>query len=70
MPGPAVPAKTRKLMDRIEAGDREAAFDLARLYRPDDLTDLVRFVWPDGAPPTTLFDTLADAYNAYQPATG
>lgn len=62
---PALPVKTRNLIDRIESGDREAAYDLARLYRPDDITDLVEFVSPGLAPTTRTFDTLADAYDCY-----
>lgn len=66
MPGPApFLSKTTRLFDRIEAGDREAAFDLARLYRPENLTDFLDFVCPSRTPTTRLFDTLADAYDAW-----
>lgn len=63
MPGPAsLPNKTRNLLDRIEHGDRLAAYDLARLYRPDDITDLIELVCPDRQVPSRVFDALADAY--------
>ena len=65
MPGPALPTKTVRLFDRIEHGDLEAAYELARLYRPDDATDFIRFVCPTGPPTTRLFDTLVDAYDAW-----
>lgn len=64
-----LPAKTQGLVDEVEQGNKEAAHELARIYRPDDTTDLVRFVHPDGAPPTWLFDNLADAFTAYRAAT-
>lgn len=67
MPGPAKhPVKTRDLLSRVEAGDREAAFDLARLLRPDTLTELVEFVSPLCPPTPALFDVLADAHSCYR----
>lgn len=65
MTGPASVSKTLELIERVEAGDREAAFDLARLYRPDSTDDFVRFVVPDRIPPPWLFDALCDAYTAW-----
>lgn len=67
MAGPVTPADAIALIERVEHGDREAAYDLARAYRPDTLTELVEFV-TDGHPTFGLFDVLADAYAAWRVA--
>jgi hypothetical protein len=61
------PSRTLELLDRVEQGDREAAYDLVRLFRPQDLTEFVTFVWTDETmgPPAWLFDSLADAHAAW-----
>lgn len=59
----ALPNKTRELLERVEAGDREACLDLAQLYKPENITELVLFVRPDGGIPTDLFDRLADSFS-------
>lgn len=56
------------LLHRCERGDREAAYDLARTLRPQNVTELVEFVWPEYPPTPEMFDVLADAYNAYREA--
>ena len=63
----SLPSRTLELLDRVERGDREASYDLVRLYRPADLTEFVTFVWTDDTlgPPVWLFDNLADAYDAW-----
>ena len=63
----SLPSRTLELLDRVERGDREASYDLARIYRPADLTEFVTFVWTDETtgPPAWLFDNLADAYSAW-----
>lgn len=66
MPGPAVPAKTAALIERVEHGDRGAALTLAELYRPDDIEDFVEFVCPHKHISAWLFDVLADAHAAWQ----
>jgi hypothetical protein len=48
-------SKTRALITRVENGDAHAAFDLARLYRPDDINDFVDFVCPGRALRPELF---------------
>lgn len=65
MASPARVSTALELVERIEAGDREAAYDLARLYRPDNVDDFVQFVCPDHPPAPWLFDALADAYSAW-----
>lgn len=59
------PIETRRLLERVERGDREAAYDLARLLRPDDLADLIGYVCPDAPPRPDLFGVLVDAYRDY-----
>ena len=53
------------LLNRCEKGDREAAYDLARVLRPQSVTELVEFVWPEHPPTPEMFDVLADAFNTY-----
>lgn len=65
MPGPVTASDAIALIERVERGDREAAFDLACAYRPDTLTEFVEFV-SDGHPTFGLFDVLADAFNAWR----
>lgn len=62
--------KTLELIERVEAGDREAAFDLAQLYKPDSVRDFVEFVATNGAVTAGMFDVLADAYDWYAGGVG
>lgn len=60
-----LPNKTLELIDKVEAGDRAAALDLAELYKPETISEFCDFVRPERPIPTWLFDALADAYHAY-----
>lgn len=66
---PDLPVKTLELIDRVEMGDAVAALDLVQLYKPDDIRDLVEFVYPDAPPQPWLFDALCDAFNDWKDTT-